>query len=284
MVTLDQPDELWAWNLGLTYGGWYPQLDVDLQTFGGAWRAYSDPKLNDVASNHGRRRWGMPAGAALSDTQITALLPYLQELSQTAATAAECALYYRRDAVVNTWRKRDPRLEVADSRSLAKYAQAVSGFMNTHPDLKVYLRVNVRPTYSNGAPLPPPPGPQPYGVSHAGAEEFVAAWMHHLGALDARPTRVSGDGGIDVVSARYIAQVKNLAATAAVPVSAIRDLAGVAYVDGRRAALFTSGGYSTGGRDFAASAGIALFQYNAVGGTLNPANELASGVLIEGMG
>lgn len=283
-MTLDAPDATWAWNLGLAYGAWYPQPDVDLQTFGSAWREYSNAKLNEAATNHGRRQFVVAADADLSDVQITAELPYLQELSQTATYAAEAALYYRRDVAAKSWRGRDPRLETLDQRRLQKFAQAVSGYLDEHRDLRFHLWVNIRPVYADGGAIPPAPAPQPYGVSHAGAEQFVAAWMQHLGALDARPTQVSGDGGIDVVSSRYIAQVKNLAATATVPVSAIRDLAGVAFVDGRRAAMFTSGVYSTGGIDFANSAGIALFRYDAEHGTLVGANELGRGALIEGLG
>lgn len=284
VVTLDETDGVWAWNLGLTFGAWYPKLEVDLLAFGMAFREYSDPMLNDVAAQHGRRTYGLATGTALSDIQITAELPYLQELSQTAAYAAEAALYYRRDATAKSWRGRDPRIEAPDQRALQKYAQAVSGYLESHPDLRFHLRVDVVPVYADGSNLPPAPAAQPYGVSHAGAEQFVAAWMQHLGAIDARPTQISGDGGIDVVSARYIAQVKNLAAAAAVPVAAIRDLAGVAFVDGRRAAMFTSGTFSAGGLDFANSAGIALFRYDALRGTLVAANNVGRGVLIEGMG
>ncbi|MCK8609708.1 restriction endonuclease [Agromyces sp. C10] len=57
----------------------------------------------------------------------------------------------------------------------------------------------------------PRPAPQPYGVSHRGAEQLVADWMRHLGAFDAEVTRFTADGGVDVVSAHWIAQVKNLA-------------------------------------------------------------------------
>lgn len=75
MVQLDYADEYWAWRLGLTYGGWFPDLDVDLHDFGAAWREYSEPKLNDVAASYGRRQWGLPADHDLTDLQITALLP-----------------------------------------------------------------------------------------------------------------------------------------------------------------------------------------------------------------
>ncbi|WP_353826337.1 restriction endonuclease [Agromyces sp. SYSU T0242] len=124
-------------------------------------------------------------------------------------------------------------------------------------------------------PLPlrwPRPGAQPYGVSHRGAEVLVADWMRHLGAVDAEATRFTGDGGVDVMSAHCIAQVKNLSERTSVPVAQIRELAGVAAHDGRRALFFTSGTYSDGGIAFADVAGMSLFEYRAEGGALRAVN------------
>ncbi|GAA2034147.1 hypothetical protein GCM10009819_17850 [Agromyces tropicus] len=132
-------------------------------------------------------------------------------------------------------------------------------------------------------PLWPRPGPQPYGVSHRGAEELVADWMRHLGAVDAEVTRFSGDGGVDVVSAHCIAQVKNLSERASVPVAQIRELAGVAAHDGRRPLFFTSGTYSDGGVAFADRAGMSLFEYRAEGGALRAVNALARTDLADGL-
>lgn len=135
-------------------------------------------------------------------------------------------------------------------------------------------------------PLPPvwpPPGPQPYGVSHRGAEQLVADWMRHLGAIDAEVTRFTGDGGVDVVSAHWIAQVKNLGERTTVPVAHIRELAGVAADDGRRPLFFTSGTYSPGGVAFADRAGMSLFEYHAEGGALRAANAHARAVVTDGL-
>ncbi|MEI5583698.1 MULTISPECIES: restriction endonuclease [unclassified Agromyces] len=135
-------------------------------------------------------------------------------------------------------------------------------------------------------PLPvawPRPGPQPYGVSHRGAELLVADWMRHLGATDAEATRFTGDGGVDVASAHWIAQVKNLAERTTVPVAQVRELAGVAAHDGRRALFFTSGAYSPGGVAFADRAGLALFEYHAEGGALRAANAHARLMVTEGL-
>ncbi|MGR2752587.1 restriction endonuclease [Agromyces arachidis] len=135
-------------------------------------------------------------------------------------------------------------------------------------------------------PLPtawPRPGPQPYGVSHRGAEQLVADWMRHLGASDAEVTRFTGDGGVDVVSAHWIAQVKNLGERTTVPVAQIRELAGVAADDGRRPLFFTSGTYSPGGVAFADRSGMGLFEYHAEGGALRAANGTARAVVEQGL-
>lgn len=129
----------------------------------------------------------------------------------------------------------------------------------------------------------PPPAAQPYGVSHRGAEHLAAEWMQHFGAKDATVTRYSADGGIDVVSSSAIAQVKNLAEGASVPVAQVRELAGVAAHDGRRALFFTSGGYTAEGIAFADRAGIALFRYDAVVGSIAAANDHARVVAQHGL-
>lgn len=135
-------------------------------------------------------------------------------------------------------------------------------------------------------PLPPAwprPAPQPYGVSHRGAEQLVADWMRHLGAADAEVTRFSADGGVDVVSTHWIAQVKNLGERTTVPVAQIRELAGVAAHDGRVPLFFTSGTYSAGGVAFADRAGMGLFEYHAEGGALRAANAHAHAVVVDGL-
>lgn len=127
-------------------------------------------------------------------------------------------------------------------------------------------------------PMPPA---QPFGVSHEGAEALCAEWLKYLGELDAEYTRVVGDGGIDVQSSRYIGQVKNYSGT--VGVASIRELAGVATVDGRRAVFFTSGTYASGSVSFANQVGMPLFVYNAVEGSLSHANEIAEKAIISGL-
>jgi len=125
------------------------------------------------------------------------------------------------------------------------------------------------------------PSKQGFGVSHQGAERLCADWMKYLGASEVEVTQLTGDGGIDVVGASYIAQVKNYAGT--VPINDVRALAGVVHTDGRKGLFFTSGTYSSGAVNFADQAEIALFVYSAERGTLDGANEIALEMLEVGL-
>lgn len=118
----------------------------------------------------------------------------------------------------------------------------------------------------------PAPDPQPFGVSHEGAEHLTAAWMRHLGVLDAAVTQFTGDGGIDVESSEFIVQFKNF--TGSVPVGEVRSLFGVAAADAEKCLLFTSGTITSEGVIFADRVGMALVRYDAVAGSLAGINEL----------
>ncbi|GAA1062019.1 restriction endonuclease [Agromyces bracchium] len=129
-------------------------------------------------------------------------------------------------------------------------------------------------------PAPPPPAQQ-YGVSHEGAEHLVAAWMRHLGVLDAEVTRFSRDGGADVVSDAYVAQVKNYAGS--VSVTDVRALFGVATADSKKPLLFTSGAVTADGLTFADRVGVALVRYDAEKGTIQGLNALGGMVVDVGI-
>ncbi|MCM3778390.1 restriction endonuclease [Microbacterium hydrocarbonoxydans] len=128
-----------------------------------------------------------------------------------------------------------------------------------------------------------PPSPRPQGVDARGAEEVVAQWMRHLGEADAELTSYTGDGGIDVTGSRSFAQVKHYATS--VGVAPVRELAGVAANDPlhRQALFFTSTGYARGAREFADTAGIALFVYDAERGGLEAMNGLAKTLVHRGI-
>jgi len=112
----------------------------------------------------------------------------------------------------------------------------------------------------------PKPAPQPYGVSHEGAETLVRDWMLYLGIPSSEVTRLSGDGGIDVTSSTYVAQVKNYRDL--VGVQAVREILGVAVGEGKKPLFFTSGSYTSEALAFAEKAGVPLFIYDAAAGSL----------------
>ncbi|MEC5185889.1 restriction endonuclease Mrr [Cryobacterium sp. MP_3.1] len=125
----------------------------------------------------------------------------------------------------------------------------------------------------------PRPQPQPYGVSHEGAEMLGRDWLRFLGIGDAETTRASGDGGVDVASASHVAQVKNYSGS--VGAEAVRQLAGVAMVEQKRAVFLTSGTYTRESVLFGARAEMALFTYDAPRGHLRPMTREAERMLTE---
>jgi len=120
-------------------------------------------------------------------------------------------------------------------------------------------------------------------LSPRGAEELAAKWMRSLGATDAQATRYVGDGGIDVESSRFIAQVKHYS----MPVgpAAIRELAGVASIDPkrRRPLFFSTAGYQRGAVDFANRTLVALFHMVPETGDLRAQNDIARQLLQHGL-
>ncbi|AQP44650.1 hypothetical protein RPIT_07365 [Tessaracoccus flavus] len=110
-------------------------------------------------------------------------------------------------------------------------------------------------------------------MSPRAAEHLAAYWMRTLGAVDAEVTRFRGDGGVDVTSSRYIAQVKHFSSN--VGVAPIRELSGVVRLDGRRGLFFTTAGYSSGAIEFANASGIALFVMDWANGRLMAVNDIA---------
>lgn len=120
----------------------------------------------------------------------------------------------------------------------------------------------------------PRPKPRSGGVTHEEAEALARDWMRHLGVLDAENTRYVADGGIDVSSRHYVAQVKNYAGS--VTVESVRALAGVAAAEGKLALYFTSGRISRDGVAFADRVNMALFHYDAVAGTIRGLNPLGA--------
>lgn len=115
-----------------------------------------------------------------------------------------------------------------------------------------------------------------------GAELLARDWMRHLGATEAVVTPERRDGGVDVVSRDFVAQVKHLRAEQ-IGVAAIRQLYGVAAAERRRALFFSSSGYTRDSLAFARENEIALFVVRHQEGRLVPHGALAQQYLAHGL-
>ena len=114
-----------------------------------------------------------------------------------------------------------------------------------------------------------------------GAEYLACEWMRWLGIGDALVTPAQRDGGVDVRSREFLAQVKHLV-NEPTGVAAIRQLHGVAAAEGRRALFFTSSSYTRDAIAFARSAHMALFVVRAAEGRLVPHGVAAQQLWLHG--
>jgi hypothetical protein len=142
---------------------------------------------------------------------------------------------------------------------------AISEFQDSVDEL-----VNQISSPAEGHRAPAPPA-QSFGVSARGAEELVSAWMEHLGYPSAMVTPYRRDGGIDVSTRDFDIQVKNWDRDY-IPVSAVRELYGVASANRKRCLFFSRSSYSADSIDFANKVGMGLFLFDAESGTLSPVN------------
>lgn len=127
----------------------------------------------------------------------------------------------------------------------------------------------------------PAPGPRKR-LSGVEAEYYVADWMRHLGATDAIVTPARADGGIDVRSRFYAAQVKHRP-TDFVSVESVRALIGAAALEKRTPLFFASGHYSRHVYDAAARGEVALFIFKPLEGRLVGANATANRLRLDGL-
>ncbi|MFC9767620.1 restriction endonuclease [Rhodococcus jostii] len=103
-----------------------------------------------------------------------------------------------------------------------------------------------------------------YITTPEAAERNAAARMRELGYADARVTGRGADGGVDVVSDRAVAQVKQESYQTGRP--ALQRLYGARGEDRSRDLLFFSAaGYSRQAVAYAGTVGIALFTYDVLG-------------------
>lgn len=124
--------------------------------------------------------------------------------------------------------------------------------------------------------------PAPMVSCNARQAEFLAkAWMEYLGAEGCRVSQATRDGGVDVDSDHFVAEVKHHAE----PVSPniVRQVVGVAAIEGKRPLVFSLNGYSSAALEVGNRAGAALFKYNFEDGTLTGATPVAELVLTAGL-
>lgn len=101
--------------------------------------------------------------------------------------------------------------------------------------------------------------------------------MRHWGYSDAQVTRGGADGGVDVRSARALAQVKYEAAHVGAP--AIQRLVGArGLAQDQSLFFFTGAGYARPAVEYADMMGIALFYYH-LDGSMVPINAAAGAVV-----
>lgn len=126
----------------------------------------------------------------------------------------------------------------------------------------------------------PKPNPRSIKSSYE-FEHYCQSWMLYLGAEDAEVSRATGDGGVDVISEKYVAQVKLY--NAPIPVAQVRDLLGTAVDFNRKPLFFASMAYSKGSVEFADRNGIALFIVDSYKGEIHAANAAAEESLKHGL-
>ncbi len=112
------------------------------------------------------------------------------------------------------------------------------------------------------------------------AESDCADWLRTHGEPSAQLTKAGADGGVDIVSNRFVCQVKNYKGSIGEP--AIRDLYGVSVAEGKTPLFFTTGTYTKSAIEFADRTEIALIIFDARYKTVSPASKTARTMLSRG--
>ena len=112
------------------------------------------------------------------------------------------------------------------------------------------------------------------------AESDCADWLRTHGEPSARLTKEGADGGVDIVSNRFVCQVKNYKGSVGEP--AIRDLYGVSVAEGKTPLFFTTGTYTKSAIEFADRVEIALIIFDAQYKNVSPASKTARTLLSRG--
>lgn len=131
-----------------------------------------------------------------------------------------------------------------------------------------------QPTY------PTAPKAQPQRLSHEAYEEYCARWLRSIGWEDAKVTRYSQDGGVDVVTSMHVVQCKHYDG-GYIGAPAVREIFGVATAEAKKAVVITSGRFTTQASAFAEQAEVALIHLDELVGDARSLNR-AGRNLIDG--
>ncbi|MDX2934453.1 restriction endonuclease [Streptomyces ipomoeae] len=126
------------------------------------------------------------------------------------------------------------------------------------------------------APVPAGRPPERLIREARDAELIAAEWMRYLGFTDAVVTPVGADGGIDVVGADAVAQVKLEGKATGRPT--VQQLHGVAVHEGKTGVFFSAAGYTPQARTWAQTSGTVLFRFDRQG-AVEPVNAVAHELL-----
>ena len=287
-----RPDDLRkAVRLGFEFGLTIPLTTEKKRINESASRTLNSP-LNEIAIEFGYSLYGEVD--EFDDAQLSVLTPYLGVLSKAASTGVLAAMSFREGFLEEAGMEPPANFatgwidEAADSlvglseidaieedaakdgRNLSKEERAAKKRLEktTTRGFRRALGWARTATPKPSAPIATDPKPTPRRrLSPEEAEEWCAEWLRHFGAYDAQVTRVSADGGLDIISGAkgWGVQVKNY--TGSVSVMEVRQLAGVCHVEGLLPVFMTSGTYTKEALAFARAGGVTLYKYDAQMGT-----------------
>ena len=155
------------------------------------------------------------------------------------------------------------------------FAEAVESWQ-TMPFAEVKPRIQ---KWADQPKYPDAPGAVEEGVSHEQYEAYCCSVMHHWGYMDAKTTRYSVDGGVDIESKDFVVQCKHVVGTVGAP--DVQKIFGIATARGKKALIFSAGSFSKAALKFADEAGVGAVLISEINGTVRPQNAAAKEVIVK---
>lgn len=121
--------------------------------------------------------------------------------------------------------------------------------------------------------FPPGPAAVPEGISHEEYEDYCRQVVVSWGYLDAKTSRYVRDGGIDIESEELVIQCKHISGNVRAP--EVQAIFGIASSKGKRAVVFSAGGFTKDAISFANEAGVALIRLRERDAQAVPKNSAA---------